>query len=211
MLPKIHSEPDDVDAALAAMGITRDPLMNAVMAGLLARDSCTENDPPFFPGIFQWGRTVRALREEAAMLGWTRSDEGNFCTAVEPEGKFAIAVASGCENTGRKPPATPTTKRRKGPSTAEAVNANAQLYLFADLAPAVRSDSPDRVTWILLFYRDKEEIRAELSLPDSIGDDGHINGWRERILLGAQSLDKDILPVAPDFGPDPVIDVRRRA
>jgi hypothetical protein len=211
MLPRIHSEPDDVDAALAALGITRDPLMNAVMAGLLARDSCTENDPRFFPGIFQWGRTVRALREETAILGWTRSDEGNFCTAVEPEGKFAIAVASGCENTGCKPPATPTTKRRKGPSTAEAVNANAQLYLFAELAPAAQSDSPDRVTWILLFYRDREEIRAELSLPDSIGDDGHINGWRERILLAAQSLDKDILPVAPDFGPDPVIDVRRRA
>jgi hypothetical protein len=211
MLPKIHSEPDEVDAALAALGLTRDPLMNAVKAGLLARDSCTENDPPFFPGFFQWSRTVRTLREETAPLGWSRSDEGNFCTVVEPDGAFAIAVASGCENTGRVLQVLPTTKRRKGPSTVDAVNANAQLYLSPEFAPEVKPSNPDRVTWMLLFYRDKEEFRAELSLPDSIGDDGLINGWRERIILGGEPLDRDVLTIAPDFGPDPVIDVRRRA
>lgn len=210
LLPKIHSEPDEIGSALAALGLTVDPLMNAVMAGLLARDSCTENDPPFVPGIVQWSRTVRTLREETAPLGWSRSDEGNFCTAVEPDGKFAIAAASGCENTGRLN-LTPTTKRRKGPSTADAVYANAQLCLFTEFAPVTPSSNPDRVTWILLFYRDKAEIRAELSLPDSIGDDGHIDGWRERIILGARPLDVEVMSVAPDFGPDPIIDVRRRA
>ncbi|BDV36692.1 hypothetical protein [Methylocystis iwaonis] len=211
LLSKIHSEPDEIQAALAALGLTSDPIWNAIKGGLLARDSCTENDPPFFPGIFQWGRTVRILREETAPLGWSRSDEGNFCTAVEPEGKFAIAVASGCENTGCKPPASPTTRRRKGPSTADAVNTNAQLSLFPEPAPAISASKSDRATWILLFYRDREEVRAELSLPDSIGDDGHIDGWRERIILGALPLDGNIIPVAPDFGPDPIIDVRRRA
>lgn len=209
-LIKVHSEPDDVDAAVAALGLTCDPLWNAIKGGLLARDSCTENDPPFFPGIFQWGRTVRTLREETAALGWSRSDEGNFCTAVEPDGRFAIAVASGCENTGRQH-ATPTTRRRKGPSTADAVNTNAQLCLFPEPPPAAKPTSSERATWVLLFYRDREEIRAELSLPDSIGDDGHIDGWRERIILGTQPLDKDVIPITPDFGPDPVIDVRRRA
>jgi len=57
----------------------------------------------------------------------------------------------------------------------------------------------------------RSKIRAELSLPDSIGDDGHINGWRERIILGSRPLDDEIVPAAPDFGPDPTIDVRRRA
>jgi len=70
---------------------------------------------------------------------------------------------------------------------------------------------PDRATWVLLFHSDGKEIRAELSLPNSIGDDGHINGWRERIILGAQPLDDEIAPAAPDFGPDPTIDVRRKA
>ena len=78
MLPKTHIQPNEVDTALAALRLTRTPLLNAVMAGLLARTTCTENDPPFFPGIYQWGRTVRALREGLIPLGWSRSDEGNF-------------------------------------------------------------------------------------------------------------------------------------
>jgi hypothetical protein len=210
MLPKLHVQPDEVDAALAELGLTRPQLLEAVVAGLLARHACTPNDPPFLPGIYQWGRTVRVLREALAPLGWSRSDEGNFCTVVEPGGSFAIAVASGSEDTGHVGRASPTTKRRKGPTTAEAVHTNAQLYLFPELAPAVRAE-PDRATWVLLFHSDGKELRAELSLPDSIGDDGHIDGWRERIILGAQPLDDEIATPAPDFGPDPTIDVRRKA
>jgi hypothetical protein len=48
-------------------------------------------------------------------------------------------------------------------------------------------------------------------LPNSIGADGHIDGWAERIILGSQPLDGDHAPAAPDFGPDPTIDVRRKA
>lgn len=145
-----------------------------------------------------------------APLGWSRSDEGNFCTVVEPGGRFAIAVASGSEYTGVVNREIPTTKCRKGPNTADAVHTNEQLYLFKELAP-VATREPDRATWILLFHNDAKEIRAELSLPNSIGDDGHIDGWRERIILGSQPLDSDSAPVAPDFGPDPTIDVRRKA
>ena len=210
MLPKLHTDPEEVDTALARLGLTREPLREAVLAGLLARDACTANDPPFLPGIYQWGRTVRVLREGLAPSGWSRSDEGNFCTVVEPGGAFAIAVASGSEHTGLVGLEMPTTKRRKGPSTAEAVHTNAQLYLFPEFAPAVTAE-PDRATWVLLFYSDGKEIRTELSLPDSIGDDGHINGWRERIILGAQPLDGELAPITPDFGPDPTIDVRRKA
>ena len=210
MPPKLHVRPDEVNAALSSLGLTPAPLFEAVIAGLLARDACTANDPPFLPGIYQWGKTVRALREALAPLGWSRSDEGNFCTVVEPGGSFAIAVASGSEETGRVGGETPTTKRRKGPSTADAVHANAQLYLFEEFAPAVTPE-PDRATWVLLFHSDAAEVRAELSLPDSIGDDGHIDGWRERIILGSRPLDDEIVPAAPDFGPDPTIDVRRRS
>lgn len=143
-------------------------------------------------------------------MGGSRSDEDNFCTVVEPGGAFAIAVASGSEHTGRIGAEMPRTKRRKGPSTAEAVHTNAQLYLFAEFAPAAARE-PEGATWVLLFHSDGKEIRAELSLPDSIGEDGHIDGWRERIILGAQPLDDESVPVVPDFGPDPTIDVRRKA
>jgi hypothetical protein len=210
MKPKLYAAPDEVDAALARLGLVAQPLWEAVLTGLLARDACTANDPPFLPGIYQWGRTVRGLREALAPLQWSRSDEGNFCTVVEPNGAFAIAVASGSDHTGRVGREMPTTKRRKGPSTAEAVHTNAQLCLFEEFAPAI-PQKPDRVTWLLLFHADGKEIRAELSLPDSISEDGQIDGWRERIILGARPLDDEISSPAPDFGPDPTIEIRRKA
>jgi hypothetical protein len=208
MQQKLHVQPEDVEKALTKLGLTRAPLLDAVKAGWLARETCTANDPPFFAGIFHWARTVRVLRERLIPLGWTRSDEGNFCTVVEPAEQFAIAVASGCEKTGQATAEIPTTKRRRGPSTFDAVQTNAQLYLFSDFAPEVKMEATC-ATWVLLFYHDQKEIRAELSLPNSIGVDGHIDGWRERIILDAQPLD-DETPRVPDFGPDPTIDVRRR-
>jgi hypothetical protein len=46
-------------------------------------------------------------------------------------------------------------------------------------------EEPGRTTWILLMFRDKEEqeIRRELSRPISMAEDGHVDGWAERIIL----------------------------
>ena len=54
-------------------------------------------------------------------------------------------------------------------------------------------------------------LRRELSLPISIGEDGHIDVWRERIVLGPIPLDGDFVEIVPPVQPDITIDVRRRA
>jgi hypothetical protein len=41
MTPKLHVKHDEVDAALNRLGLTRNPLFEAIIAGLLARDACT--------------------------------------------------------------------------------------------------------------------------------------------------------------------------
>ena len=69
------------------------------------------------------------------------------------------------------------------------------------------------MTWILLIHRASNEVRCELSLPISIGDDGHIDAWSERILLGSIPLDGHLgeaIPAPPDL-PEITINVRRRA
>jgi hypothetical protein len=66
-------------------------------------------------------------------------------------------------------------------------------------------------TWILLVYRTVAEVRCELSLPTSISDDGHIDGWRERILLASIPFDDDSVAVAPPQQSDITIPVVRRA
>ena len=63
------------------------------------------------------------------------------------------------------------------------------------------------------MHRTINEVRCELSLPFSIAEDGHIDAWRERILLGSIPLDGDLAEAvpAPPALPEITIDVKLRA
>lgn len=215
MLTQVWSEPHEVDSALRQLGLTRDTLLDAAAAGYLARSSCTGNDAPFFPALAQWALTLRVLRELLIPKGWSKSDDGNYCIVVDPDGENAVAVATGCPNTGLTDPGLiPTTKSPKGPSTLSAVYVNAELVgdLFPETLPMPMVDEGDKhVTRLLLVHTAKDELRAELSLPASMGHDGFIDAWKERIILPARPLDPVDTGGKPDFGPDVDVEVRRRA
>lgn len=212
----IRNTPEDVGAALRRLGLTAAPLMRAVRAGYISRVSRTANDAPIAAGFYHWNETLRTLRDELVMLGWTRVDEQMFSTILSPDGKTAISVSSGDDATG-DPRGFPKTKRDKGPRTADAIDANiGQLDLF-DTAPemvlaAALEDEVECLTYVLLFHANATELRAELSLPVSMDEHDHIDTWRERIILRSQPIDPegDTLP-KPDFGPEIDIDVKRRA
>ena len=154
---------------------------------------------------------MRSLRDSLVQRGWTTANDLNWPTAVSRDERVAIAVASGDENTGR-PNRTPSTRRVKGPKTLDAVYANAeQLWLFDDMAPkAHRLASTPPVTWILLFFSSKSELRAELSLPIR-SRAGKISSWQDRIILPSQPIELPINVAEPDFGPDIDIKIERRA
>jgi hypothetical protein len=164
-----------------------------------------------------WAETVSALREYVIPLGWYRSNENNYALSVDSTGGTAIAVATGDDGTGR-PDGTPSTNARKGPSTLEAITVNQLQFTFMDERPspargAASRPNNHRATWILLIRRASNEVRCELSLPISIGEDGHIDAWRERILLSSIPLDGDLaeaVPTPPPL-PDIRIEVKRRA
>ena len=177
--------------------------------GEAARNSCTANDPVITPGFLAWARTTRGLRELLAPAGWQRSSEGGLETVVAPDGKLAVAVATGDEATGQ-PDNSPKTKYSKGPATVAAIEQN-QLSLFADLEPVVPGPVPtDRVTWLLLIARGVDEVRCELSLPQAIGDDGKIESWSERIILAPVGRDGEPTVTPADQEPDVVVEVSRR-
>lgn len=212
----VRVEASDVRTRLAELGLEEAPLRDVVRRGYLAFISCTPNHPRLIPGIMAWGETVRALREYTVPLGWSRSDENNYSVVIDPAGRLAIAVATGDDGTGRID-ANPSTKAPKGPSTTNAIIVNQlQLSLFAepepDPAPVIEDSAEDRVTWILLVRRTAGEVRCELSLPYSMGTGGHIDEWRERILLGSVQLDGDLVDITPPpTQPDITIDVKRKA
>lgn len=212
-----HIEASDVHSRLTELGLEETKLAEIVRRGYVAFASCTPNDPPLFPGFSAWATMVRGLREYL-LPAWQRSDENNYSLVVNPTGDMAIAVATGDEATGRRD-AVPTTKSSKGPSTVDAVTSNQmQLelpYVFPPVAAPARPASRDeqRMTWILLVHRARGEVRCELSLPTSMGMDGRVDGWRERIILSAIPTDPEVLEIAPPLPPLPdiTIDVKRRA
>lgn len=208
----------EVQTRLAELGIDPEALAQVIKRGYVAFTLCTVNDPPLFPGFAAWAQTVRALREYLVPQGWRRCDENNYSLVINPTEDMAIAVATGDECTGRVD-AVPTTRSSKGPSTVEAVVANQAQLTFAFDEPeslvADESDEPvsERMTWLLLVHRGEGEVRSELSLPLSIGTDGRIESWQERIILGSMPTDPteiDITPPNPVM-PDIEVDVKRRA
>lgn len=218
-MTQIYAEAGDIDSRLTQLGLEESKLADIVRRGYLAFASCTPNDPPLYPGFSAWATMVRGLREYL-LPEWERCDENNYSLVVNPTGTVAIAVATGDDATGR-PDTAPTTKSSKGPSTIEAVTSNQmQLelpYVF-DSAPDLASTRPEdtdeqRMTWIFLVHRARGEVRCELSLPTSMGSDGRVDGWRERIILKAIPTDPEIVEITPPQPslPDISVDVKRRA
>lgn len=208
----IWSEPEDVAAALARLGLALAPLVTAVNRGHLAAISRTANDAPNAAGFYQWNETLRTLREELAVFEFTRSNTRGYSTALRGDKRMAIAASSGDEGTGIAD-ANPSTKQVKGPCTIAAVSSNAaQLELFPRLVlmPASPPEEVECLTWILLFRAAGKELRAELSLPVTMDEGGLIRAWRERIILPSQPLDATFIIPEPDFGPDVEIEIQRR-
>lgn len=207
----VHHDPVDTFGRLKDMGLSIEILQDAVAMGESARASCTENDPAIVPGLLAWARTVRGLRELLKPEGWCGSRAGGLETVVSPDGKLAIAVATGDESTGFCG-STPKTKYPRGPSTEAAIEQN-QLPFFEEPEKRVAELTPsDRVTWLLLISSspDTNDIRCELSLPNSIGDNGKVEQWSERILLPTVRRDPEptLLPAHDES--EIVVEVSRR-
>nr|WP_315239980.1 hypothetical protein [uncultured Albidiferax sp.] len=209
----LHSNPISVDLRLGELGLTEAPLLQAVKAGYFAKINCTENHPPLFPPIAAWSEAVRTLRDVLKADGWTRFNDQNSPKTVSPDGTVSIIVSTGNDATGN-PSAEPSTTSSKGPTTADAieVNRSMQLYLPGFEVPVPLTDENEKVsTWILLAHHAKNEIRAELSLPLAVGNDGRVSVWQERIILVSQPLDGDPVVISPPSQPDIDVSVRRRA
>lgn len=186
MATAVHKDLQAFDR-LEALGLTEEIIRRAVTEGQLARASCTANDPPLIHGVLPWGKTTTSLRDQLLPLGWSRKDEKNQPLTISPEKDFAVVAFTGDDATG-DPARIPQPKNPKGSTTLMAVEKNRQqLSLFPSLTePPI--EQPNRLTWVLLFARVRNELRCELSLPSSIGEDGVVMGWAERIILPAIQL-----------------------
>ena len=206
----VLTSPEDVDARLQDLGLERDPIVDVVKQGYFAYISSTDNHPPLYPGFVAWAEMVKGLREYLLPKQWTRCDKNNYSRVVNPNGTVSIAVATGDPGTGQAH-SNPTTNAPKGPSTVEAVSLNLDFFKPEPNATANSSEDDELLTWILLVHRISANVLCELSLPLSMGDDGRVDLWRERLIIGSIPLDPDPVKMTPPSLPDIDVDVKRRA
>lgn len=205
---------------LAELGLQEGSLRNAVEWAISHLSYCTSLEPPQGPGMIVWSKAVRALREALLPSGWTPDNRNGYPTVVSPDGRLAIAVATGSSRTGQSGTPFPTTKNPKGVLTEKAVIANVAGFrqLSLEDSDAETAEEPigveARQTWVLLFDFDElvDLISLELSMPKAIDKSGFITSWSERILLkpiafalGASQADDE-----DDEGEETDIDVQWR-
>jgi len=214
----VHEHPFDARRRLAELGVSVDAIIKSLLAGQVARLSCTDNDPPFIPGTEAWRFVVRSLRDQLVPTGvWRKADPGNFSLIINDKRKINIVVTSGDALTRLSRDSSPKTRHLKGAFTEAATLRNKHIDgLFPEtISEEVRVaiSMLEYPTWILLIYITDEIIRAELAYPDKI-EGGHIVSWKERIFIPDSADDPGVIinPI-DDAASDPDIDVpvRRKA
>lgn len=180
--PIVRTSGDAVSDRLSELGLSVPLLRQALERGQYAADEVTANHPRNFEGIAKWAETNRALRDLLVPDGWTRSDVSNIPRTVAPDDTYCLFAVSGDKGTGQ-PHMEPSTKRPRGSASAEAVTDNCQLELFPDLFDDDQDSAHRRKTWLLLYHTEDERVRAELSLPIRVSQEGAILRWAERLIL----------------------------
>jgi hypothetical protein len=178
-------------AGLQQLGIPLEVLVEAVQRAEVERRSCSPFEPSTAPGYKGWAGGLGVIAERMNDLGWTKKESRGLPRVVSPDGTHAVTLALGDSNTGIRGQ-LPRTKHPRGEVSICLVQTNtAQLDLpLVDargkslIPPGKGEDDDSAVTYWLLIYSDgKEVLRAELSLPIGLDDEGRLAFWEERILL----------------------------
>ncbi len=202
----VYSEHGDVEDQLSQLSIPRAALVRAAQAGFVQRSYSLPSDPVTAAGTDAWRYAVRSLRTELQYLGWRLDNPQNLPLVISDELKINVTVSSGDEATGI-PFRMPRTKNPKGSLLEAAVARNVrQLHLF----PGMLTDAEqkfdktlDYPTWVFLVFITDEEIRAELSLPNSFGENDRLDGWAKRIIIDIPLPDEELSTDSDDdFGPE---------
>lgn len=181
---RVVSEENELIASLLALSpdLTLEIFINAMQAGLAARNTAIPASPKTKAGISHWQESVEMLRLLLSERAWNIVDKKNCPLILSPDKSIALVVMTGDSRTGLDGGIAPTNSAEKGAVAKELIEAN-QLSL-----KLAQNPDPGTQVWVLLYHYDKATgmLRFELSLPSSFNK-GKITGWTERILLGSIS------------------------
>lgn len=208
-------DPDAVPRRLAQLGLTVELLREAVRRGVTLASFTTVGHPVFYPGVRLYSEINGNLRILLAERGWSLKDESNIPMAVSQDGSVVITAVRGNSDTGMIG-RTPHTYRPRRNAGIRIIRRNHQLELTELLPPDQQVEGEPITlgpTWFLLYLRDGDTVRCEVSLATGISGAGNLQRWSERIILP----EIDLLQPPPigredaDYGVDVDVPVERRA
>lgn len=180
----IVTESEIVKHKLDEIGILENILLESVMAGLLGKLNSTKFDTKNRPGYIQWNDTNSKLRFLTHNKGWEVYQEDGIEGIISSDKKVRIIPSSGNAATGN-PNQPASNKNPKGERGIKVMEPSPQGNLFTGYAEI---EEEQIKTYVLLYYSNNEELRAELSEPHSINSNGKITAWKQRLILPKQLL-----------------------
>lgn len=199
---------DAADAVgyLERMDISLSDLQEALAIGEMAAGNTDDNHPVTAAGYYRWSETNASIRRSHINSGrWSRKNPSGRPLIESKEATYTLTACGGDEATGTE--AMPNVARKKGPATeaAHRGQTDQQLSLFLELPEASGqgvgvpdADQPPTGEWLLLYYRDEEEMRAEASLPAGFHE-GFVTGWVVRVILPTTEM-KERTKIPTDIG-----------
>ncbi|MFD4429728.1 hypothetical protein [Nocardia sp. NPDC058497] len=181
----------DAAAYLSQMDIAIEHVVDAIETGEIQAANLTEHHPPTGAGLTRWIHVVGRLRHLLAGTNqWEGRNHRNRPFSIWADDSYTLSIVGGNEATGiADHPTGPLAANRKGKATSEAVNSTLPLITVETLLGGGSTDDaegwksrPPRGAWFLLYHRDSESIRLEVSLPLGF-DDGQFTGWKVRVIL----------------------------
>jgi hypothetical protein len=182
MSAKLQMDPIGVENRLHDLfGVTKEQLIQVVVAGVDGRNECTANHPASMPGTRCWGESTKALRDLFLPLGWRADNTDNIPSVVHPKRRIKIAVTNGNYETGIES-GHPQPISEKGDGSQRAVFPNQ-----TGLQPLLDASLNDDVTagssfYYLCIFCGAEMVRAELLCP-IFDTDGLFKDFHERIAI----------------------------
>jgi hypothetical protein len=188
--------------------LTEDELAERVLlrAQAVARSYEHGLFPRMAPGQVRHLHMVRDLSEVLRPRGWVRRDDDNISRLVHIQRRTALVVTLGDSATGLPfyiVNRLPRTKYAKGPAMQAAVERNGQLSFDGMSVPVEDREDFDLdgfVTWFLMVYVNKRQIRSEISCPNGVDARGFVTKWHDRLFL--PSLPNDGTATDTDFHSD---------
>lgn len=194
-------EGPSAEKRVARLGLSVDGLTQSILEGEYARMEAVEDDPITAAGTDAYRYRVRALRQTFKPQGWTRGTDRGLEKTQSPDGKVVVITRGGDSGVGFTD-AFPQPQGKVGEAGEKAADKNASLALDPNWFNVGQAQESEFETWMLLVHRQKDTVRAELSLPSEVKN-GRVSAWIERIILPNIDLADDLSK--KQSAPEPVV------